>query len=102
MPWRWRNLEKADQDPFREAVARYLASGLATVLLISLLGVYLVGRLGNDEAIRDAKDLTRATAERTIEPALTDDLLRGDPDALARFDGVVRAVEFYETRPSSE
>ena len=90
MPWRWRNLEKADQDPFREAVARYLASGLATVLLISLLGVYLVGRLGNDEAIRDAKDLTRATAERTIEPALTDDLLRGDPDALARFDGVVR------------
>ena len=76
--------------PLREAVARYLASGLATVLLISLLGVYLVGRLGNDEAIRDAKDLTRATAERTIEPALTDDLLRGDPDALARFDGAVR------------
>lgn len=74
----------------REAVVRYLASGLATVLLISLLGVYLVGRLGDDEAIRDAKDITLATADGAVEPALNDGVLQGDPEALARLDRVVR------------
>ena len=80
----------AQQDPVARAVLQYVASGLVAVVLISLLGIYLFGKLGHDEAIRDAKDLTRSSAENAVAPALSDRLLRGDPRALARLDNVVR------------
>jgi hypothetical protein len=78
------------EDPVREAVVRFVASGLVAVALISLLGVALFRRTGEAEALRDAKDLTRAAAEQAVEPALSEPLLRGDPRAVARVDAVVR------------
>ena len=80
------------QDPFGRPLSATWPAGSRGRLLISLLGVYLVGRLGKDEAIRDAKDLTRATAERAIEPALTDDLLSRRPG---------RARPLRRSRPQS-
>jgi two-component system NarL family sensor kinase len=71
-------------------VVRYIASGLVAVLAISVLGVWLFSRAGEDEAIRDAKDQTRIAAEGSVEPVLTDALLRGDPKALAAVDRVVQ------------
>ncbi len=74
----------------REALARYAAIGLLAVVLISLLGVWFVRRAGEAEAIRDAKDQTRIAALGSVEPALSDGLLRGDPTAIAAVDRVVQ------------
>ena len=49
--------------PVREAMTRYVAIGLVTIALISLVGVWLFRRAGEAEAIRDAKDQTRIAAE---------------------------------------
>ena len=73
----------AKRNPVRAAVLRYLASGFVAVVLISLLGVWLFSGAGEAEAIRDAKDQTRIAAEGSIEPILSDALVRGDPNALA-------------------
>ena len=79
----------AEPNPVWQSVVRYIASALVAVVAISLLGVLLFQRLGEEEAIRDAKDQTRASAKWAVEPMLTDAVLRGDPAALRRLDGVV-------------
>jgi two-component system, NarL family, sensor kinase len=80
----------AEPNPVWQSVVRYIASALVAVVAISLLGVVLFRRLGEDEAIRDAKDQTRASAKWAVQPMLTDAVLRGEPAALRRLDGVVR------------
>ena len=69
---------------------RYVGSGLLAVMLISLLGVWLVRRAGEAEAIRDAKDQTRIAAQGSVEPVLTDALVRGDPKAISELDRVIQ------------
>jgi hypothetical protein len=71
-------------------VVRYVVSGLVAVVAISVLGVWLFSRAGEAEAIRDAKDQTRIAAEGSVEPVLTDGLVRGEPKALAAVDRVVQ------------
>jgi two-component system, NarL family, sensor kinase len=71
-------------------VLRYIASGLVAVVAISVLGVWLFSRAGEAEAIRDAKDQTRLAAEGSVEPVLTDGLVRGDPKAVEAVDRVVQ------------
>ena len=90
LPVRWRGPPDAKQNPVREAMVWYVASGLAAVVLVSLLGVWLFSRAGEAEAIRDAKDQTRIAAEGSVEPVLSDALVRGDPRALATLDRVVQ------------
>jgi two-component system, NarL family, sensor kinase len=90
LPVRWRGTRDAKQNPVREAMVWYVASGLAAVVLVSLLGVWLFSRAGEAEAIRDAKDQTRIAAEGSVEPFLSDALVRGDPRALATLDRVVQ------------
>ena len=79
-----------EPNPVWQSVIRYVASALVAVLLISLLGVLLFRRLGHDEAIRDAKDQTRASADFAVEPVLTDGVLRGERRAMLVLDDVVR------------
>jgi two-component system NarL family sensor kinase len=69
---------------------RYIASGLVAVVAISVLGVWLFSRAGEAEAIRDAKDQTRIAAEGSVEPVLTDGLVRGDPKAVEAVDRVIQ------------
>jgi signal transduction histidine kinase len=76
-------------NPVWQAVFRYLVSALVAVVLISLLGVFLFRKSGQQEAIRDAKDQTRVSAEWAIEPELSDAVIRGDPAALRKFDRIV-------------
>lgn len=73
-----------------EAVVRYIAAALVAVVLISVLAVWLARRAGKAEAIRDAKDQTFIVAHGTIEPALSNGLLRGKATSLALVDDVVR------------
>jgi hypothetical protein len=74
----------------RDAVLRYVAIGLGADVLISLLGVWLFRRAGEAEAIRDAKDQTRIAAQGSVEPVLSNALLRGSPRALDAVDRVVQ------------
>jgi two-component system NarL family sensor kinase len=87
---RWPGLPEAERNPVREAVLRYAASAVVAVALVSLLAVWLFDRAGEAEAIRDAKDQTRIAAESSIEPAVDDSLLAGQPEALAAVDRVVQ------------
>jgi two-component system NarL family sensor kinase len=52
--------------------------------------VWLFSRAGEAEAIRDAKDQTQIAAQGSVEPVLTDGLVRGDPKALEAVDRVVQ------------
>jgi two-component system, NarL family, sensor kinase len=79
-----------ESNPVWQSVARYVASALIAVIVISVLGVVAFRRLGRDEAIRDAEDQTRASAFWAIEPSLIDRVLDGDQQSLRRLDVLVR------------
>ena len=81
---------RTERSPVRAAMVRYGTSALAAVLLVSLLGAWLISRAGEAEAIRDAQDQTRIAAEGSVEPVLSDALVRGDPRALASLDRVIQ------------
>jgi two-component system, NarL family, sensor kinase len=76
--------------PVRQALFRYLVLGLAAAVLVGLLAAWLARRAGEAEAIRDAKAQVHLAADGSIEPAVTDALVRGDPKALDAFDRVVK------------
>jgi signal transduction histidine kinase len=71
-------------------MTRYVAIGLVTIALISVVGVWLFHRAGQAEAIRDAKDQTRIAAQGSVEPVVSDALLRERPSALAAVDRVIQ------------
>ena len=78
------------KNPVWQAVLRYLVISLGAIALVSALGIFLFERSGHAEALRDAKDQTQASSRWAVEPALTDGVLRGDPEALRAFDRVIR------------
>ena len=80
-----------EPNPVWQSVLRYIASALVAVFVISVLGVIAFRRLGQDEAIRDAKDQTRASAFWAIDPKLIDRVLENDRQALADLDRLVRS-----------
>ena len=80
----------AGDNPVSEAVIRYVASALLAVVVISVLGLWLLRRAGEAEAIRDAKDQTGIAAHGSVEPALSDGLLRGEATSIAAVDRAVQ------------
>src|SRR5687767_12847833 len=78
------------EDSVRLALARFTLLALASAVAIGGVGVWLFQDLGTNEAVRDAKELTRITGKGIVEPALTDGLVRGDARSIARVDRVVR------------
>jgi hypothetical protein len=80
----------AGDNPVSEAVIRYVASALLAVVVISVLGLWLLRRAGEAEAIRDAKDQTGIAAHGSVEPALSDGLLRGEATSIEAVDRAVQ------------
>lgn len=78
-----------DSRSVRNVVARYAISGLAALILLAALSVFVLRRTGQSEAIRNAKQVTELAGRGAIEPALTPALMRGEPTAIARLDRVV-------------
>lgn len=73
------------------SVLMFGAAGILA-LFITGVGVTLAFRnSGKAEAIKDAQVMADLVAGGIVEPELTDALLEGNPDALARFDAVVRS-----------
>ena len=74
------------------AVLRFAVTGLVVLVLVGLGGVEVLQARGRAEATRQAQQLTRLVGEGVVAPAITPALLRGDPAAIRRMDGVVREI----------
>lgn len=68
-----------------------LALGVvAALLVVGVLGTLAARQLAEREAVNDAATMAGVLAEAVVEPAITDDLMTGDPAAIAAFDEVAR------------
>lgn len=74
----------------RSAVLQFAISGLVATLVIGLIAVAVGRHAGTNEAIRNAKQVTRLAGEGIVEPSLSRAAIAGDPAALRRLDAVVR------------
>lgn len=70
---------------------QFALSGLAAVLVVGVVGAFLLRRAAESESIRDARQVTELLARTVIDPNLSEGVVRGDPDAIERFDRTVRA-----------
>ena len=71
-------------------VAQVVAAAALVVLLVSLLGSVASRKLAEQEAVHDAANTTGLLVDAVVQPALTDELVAMDPDAIAAFDAVIR------------
>jgi signal transduction histidine kinase len=70
-------------------VAQFALAGVAAVAIVGLGTSVASQRVGQREAVADARTTTLIKAQGIVEPSLEEGLLTGDPDALARVSGVV-------------
>jgi two-component system, NarL family, sensor kinase len=79
-----------DRGAIVRPVAVFALSGLAVLALVALAGTLALRSLSTSEAVRDARRLATVSGRGIVEPALTTGVVRGDPQAIARLDRVVR------------
>jgi two-component system NarL family sensor kinase len=72
-------------------VATFAVAGLIATAVLGVAGAMILRRTANDEAIRQAKEVTRLAGEGIVEPAIDPGLFRGDRRALAALDRIVHA-----------
>jgi two-component system NarL family sensor kinase len=71
-------------------VGRFALAGVVALTILGLATSIASRRVGEREAVSDARTTTLVKAQGLVEPAVTDDLLRGTAPAVARVDGIVR------------
>jgi two-component system NarL family sensor kinase len=71
-------------------VGRFALAGVVALTILGLATSIASRRVGEREAVSDARTTTLVKAQGLVEPAVTDDLLRGTVPAVARVDGIVR------------
>ena len=81
---------RPDRGAILRPVAVFALSGLAVLALVALAGTLALRSLSTSEAVRDARRLATLTGRGIVEPALTTAVVRGDPQAIARLDRIVR------------
>ena len=72
------------------ALAQFVLSGLVAVALLGLAAVEVMRRSGTDEAVREAKQVTRLAGDGIVAPRVNQALLTGDPEAIRSMDAMVR------------
>lgn len=75
----------------RRIIAQIVAGTAVVLLLVGISGSVASSKLAEKEAVNDAAKTADLLAEVVVQPALTDDLVTGDPAALAALDQEVRA-----------
>lgn len=73
------------------ALAQFTATGLIAMLVLTAVGTIMLRRTGVEEALHEARLVTQVQAQ-AIAPYLTDAVMVGDPQALARLDHAVRSM----------
>lgn len=71
-------------------MAQFAVCGLAATLAIGSMTVAVSRHVGTQQAIEDAKRVTRLAGEGIVAPHIDSAVLDGDPRALRRLDDVVR------------
>jgi len=71
------------------AVVTFALSGTVVLMLVGVAGVVVLQRVGEAEAMRQAKDLTSVAARAVVQPRLTNGVVRGDAASLAAIDALV-------------
>lgn len=69
---------------------RFAAAGIAALVIVGLTTLIASRRLGEREAVTEARTDAVVKAVGIVEPAITDELLAGDPAAVAALDEIVR------------
>lgn len=77
------------------AVVQFAAAGLVALAVLSAVGAAALQRTANTQALRAAEELTAIEA-RALAPAVTDDVVAGDPAALKALDERVRTLVLSE------
>jgi signal transduction histidine kinase len=72
------------------AVARFALGGVVALAVVGFVSVLVLRNVGTDEALSNARELTRLVGEGIVEPNLSRGVVEGDPAALARFDRMIR------------
>jgi signal transduction histidine kinase len=78
-------------DSVAAAVLQFAITGALAVLLLGFVAVTLLRHTGTQEAIRDARQVTRLAGEGIVAPAISPALQRGDPRAIRAMDRLVHA-----------
>ncbi len=73
-------------------VGQFALAGIVALLIVVLATAIASRRVGEREAIADARITTVIRAQGLVTPTLTDDLTAGDEAAIERVDEVVRRV----------
>jgi two-component system, NarL family, sensor kinase len=81
---------RRDRGAIVRPVVTFALSGLAVLVLVGVAGAVALRSLSTSEAVRDARRLAMVTGRGIVEPALTTAVVRGDPQAIARLDRIVR------------
>jgi signal transduction histidine kinase len=71
-------------------VLQFMAAGLVAVAVVGLATGIASRRVGQREAITDARTTTLVKAQTIVEPVVTDGLLTREPTSVQRVDAVVR------------
>jgi hypothetical protein len=79
------------------AVARFMLGSLAAIAVVVVGGFFAVRSVTVNEAERDTREEVQLQARLVESAALTDGVLRGDPEALARMDDVVQGQLLSES-----
>jgi signal transduction histidine kinase len=74
----------------RRPVAQFAVAGLAVVALFLAGSLFVLQRIGESEATRDARQFALLSGQGVVEPALRDGVLRGDEKTIAALDRVVQ------------
>jgi signal transduction histidine kinase len=72
------------------ATAAFAAVGLLATAVVGVAGAWTLQRLGNREAVRDARRMTQTITHGVIWPNLEDGIITGEPAAVDRLDAIVR------------
>jgi signal transduction histidine kinase len=75
----------------RGIIGRFAFAGFLAMTVVAGIVAVLSQRAGRDEAIRDAREITRLIAEGVVEPAITPELIEGLPSGATEMDRVMRA-----------
>jgi len=79
----------------RNPVWQFALSVLLAAVLVGAGSAYFFRKAGTDQATKQARVVTATIARTAIEPALRDDIVSGNPQAIAALD---RAVRRYVVR----
>ena len=75
----------------RRAVLRFMASSLVAIIVLAVATVYVQRRLGEEAAIRSARESGALIGRGIVQPVLTEASLAGPGPARTLLDSVVRA-----------